>query len=85
LQALHDATYAVGRLDEACTIAHRLWTEAEPFDIDGTYQQFIGAFCSPKLLQPEAFRSRSVVDPRRQCVWPPNTSTGGTCQAGRVP
>ena len=47
----HDAAYAVGSLAEACTIIRRLWTEAEPFDFDGTYHQLTGAFCSPKPVQ----------------------------------
>ncbi len=29
----------------------RLWTEDEPFDVDGTYVQLTGAFCNPKPLQ----------------------------------
>ena len=32
----HDSAYAVGSLAEACTVIRRLWTEAEPFDFDGT-------------------------------------------------
>jgi len=47
----HDAAYAVGSLAEACTIIRRLWTEAGPFDFDGTYHQLTGAFCSPKPVQ----------------------------------
>jgi alkanesulfonate monooxygenase SsuD/methylene tetrahydromethanopterin reductase-like flavin-dependent oxidoreductase (luciferase family) len=47
----HDAAYAVGSLAEACTIIRRLWTEAEPFDFDGSYHQLTGAFCSPKPVQ----------------------------------
>ena len=47
----HDSAYAVGSLAEACTIIRRLWTEAEPFDFDGTYLHLTGAFCSPKPVQ----------------------------------
>ncbi|HEY1509700.1 MAG TPA: LLM class flavin-dependent oxidoreductase, partial [Solirubrobacteraceae bacterium] len=36
---------------EACTIIRRLWSEAEPFDFDGTYHQLTGAFCNPKPVQ----------------------------------
>ena len=47
----HDAAYAVGNLAEACTVIRRLWTEAEPFDFDGTYLRLTGAFCNPKPVQ----------------------------------
>jgi alkanesulfonate monooxygenase SsuD/methylene tetrahydromethanopterin reductase-like flavin-dependent oxidoreductase (luciferase family) len=47
----HDAAYAIGSLDEACTVIRRLWTEDEPFDFDGTYIQLRGAFCNPKPVQ----------------------------------
>jgi alkanesulfonate monooxygenase SsuD/methylene tetrahydromethanopterin reductase-like flavin-dependent oxidoreductase (luciferase family) len=47
----HDAAHAVGSLAEACTIIRRLWTEAEPFDFDGTYHHLTGAFCNPKPVQ----------------------------------
>jgi alkanesulfonate monooxygenase SsuD/methylene tetrahydromethanopterin reductase-like flavin-dependent oxidoreductase (luciferase family) len=47
----HDAAYAVGNLAEACTVIRRLWTEAEPFDFDGTYLHLTGAFCNPKPVQ----------------------------------
>jgi alkanesulfonate monooxygenase SsuD/methylene tetrahydromethanopterin reductase-like flavin-dependent oxidoreductase (luciferase family) len=47
----HDSAYAVGSLAEACTVIRRLWTEAEPFDFDGTYLQLTGAFCNPKPVQ----------------------------------
>jgi alkanesulfonate monooxygenase SsuD/methylene tetrahydromethanopterin reductase-like flavin-dependent oxidoreductase (luciferase family) len=47
----HDAAYAVGSLGEACTVIRRLWTEAEPFDFQGTYVQLSGAFSNPKPLQ----------------------------------
>ncbi len=46
-----DSAYAVGSLDEACTIIKRLWTEDEPFDFDGTYHQLIGAIGSPQPVQ----------------------------------
>jgi alkanesulfonate monooxygenase SsuD/methylene tetrahydromethanopterin reductase-like flavin-dependent oxidoreductase (luciferase family) len=48
---LHDSAYAVGSLAEACTVIRRLWTEAEPFDFDGTYLHLTGAFCNPKPVQ----------------------------------
>jgi alkanesulfonate monooxygenase SsuD/methylene tetrahydromethanopterin reductase-like flavin-dependent oxidoreductase (luciferase family) len=47
----HDAAYAAGSLAEACTVIRRLWTEAEPFDFDGTYLHLTGAFCNPKPVQ----------------------------------
>jgi alkanesulfonate monooxygenase SsuD/methylene tetrahydromethanopterin reductase-like flavin-dependent oxidoreductase (luciferase family) len=47
----HDSTYAVGSLDEACTVIRRLWTEPEPFDFDGTYIHLTDAFCNPKPIQ----------------------------------
>ena len=47
----HDAAYAVGSLAEACMVIRRLWTEAEPFDFDGTYLHLTGAFCNPKPVQ----------------------------------
>ncbi len=47
----HDSAYAVGSLAEACTIIRRLWTEAGPFDFDGSYHQLTGAFCNPKPVQ----------------------------------
>jgi alkanesulfonate monooxygenase SsuD/methylene tetrahydromethanopterin reductase-like flavin-dependent oxidoreductase (luciferase family) len=47
----HDSAHAVGSLAEACTIIRRLWTEAEPFDFDGTYHHLTGAFCNPKPVQ----------------------------------
>jgi alkanesulfonate monooxygenase SsuD/methylene tetrahydromethanopterin reductase-like flavin-dependent oxidoreductase (luciferase family) len=47
----HDAAYAVGSLGEACTVIRRLWTEAEPFDFQGTYVQLSGAFSNPKPIQ----------------------------------
>jgi alkanesulfonate monooxygenase SsuD/methylene tetrahydromethanopterin reductase-like flavin-dependent oxidoreductase (luciferase family) len=47
----HDSAYATGSLAEACTVIRRLWTEAEPFDFDGTYLHLTGAFCNPKPVQ----------------------------------
>jgi alkanesulfonate monooxygenase SsuD/methylene tetrahydromethanopterin reductase-like flavin-dependent oxidoreductase (luciferase family) len=47
----HDAAYAVGSLAEACTVIRRLWTEAEPFDFQGSYVQLTGAFANPKPIQ----------------------------------
>jgi alkanesulfonate monooxygenase SsuD/methylene tetrahydromethanopterin reductase-like flavin-dependent oxidoreductase (luciferase family) len=46
-----DFAEAVESLGEACTIIRRLWSEAEPFDFDGTYHQLAGAFCNPKPIQ----------------------------------
>jgi alkanesulfonate monooxygenase SsuD/methylene tetrahydromethanopterin reductase-like flavin-dependent oxidoreductase (luciferase family) len=47
----HDAAHAVGSLAEACTVIRRLWTEAEPFDFQGTYVQLTGAAGNPKPVQ----------------------------------
>jgi alkanesulfonate monooxygenase SsuD/methylene tetrahydromethanopterin reductase-like flavin-dependent oxidoreductase (luciferase family) len=47
----HDSAHAVGSLAEACTVIRRLWTETEPFDVDGTYIRLTGAFCNPKPIQ----------------------------------
>jgi alkanesulfonate monooxygenase SsuD/methylene tetrahydromethanopterin reductase-like flavin-dependent oxidoreductase (luciferase family) len=33
----HDSAHAMGSLAEACTVIRRSWTEAEPFDVHGTY------------------------------------------------
>jgi alkanesulfonate monooxygenase SsuD/methylene tetrahydromethanopterin reductase-like flavin-dependent oxidoreductase (luciferase family) len=46
-----DFADAVQSLAEACTVIRRLWSEAEPFDFDGTYNQLTGAFCNPKPVQ----------------------------------
>ncbi len=46
-----DFADAVQSLSEACTIIRRLWSEAEPFDFDGTYHHLTGAFCNPKPVQ----------------------------------
>jgi alkanesulfonate monooxygenase SsuD/methylene tetrahydromethanopterin reductase-like flavin-dependent oxidoreductase (luciferase family) len=47
----HDAAYAVGSLQEACTLIRRLWTEDKPFDFHGRYYDLTGAFCNPKPVQ----------------------------------
>jgi alkanesulfonate monooxygenase SsuD/methylene tetrahydromethanopterin reductase-like flavin-dependent oxidoreductase (luciferase family) len=47
----HDAASAVDNLAEACTVIRRLWTEADPFDFDGSYLHLTGAFCNPKPVQ----------------------------------
>ena len=47
----HDAAHAVGSLAEACTVIRRLWTEAEPFDVEGSYVQLTGASGNPKPVQ----------------------------------
>ncbi len=46
-----DFADSVGSLAEACTVIRRLWTEAEPFDFDGTYVHLTGAFGNPKPVQ----------------------------------
>jgi alkanesulfonate monooxygenase SsuD/methylene tetrahydromethanopterin reductase-like flavin-dependent oxidoreductase (luciferase family) len=46
-----DSADAVASFAEACTVIRRLWTEAEPFDFDGTYLHLAGAFCNPKPVQ----------------------------------
>jgi alkanesulfonate monooxygenase SsuD/methylene tetrahydromethanopterin reductase-like flavin-dependent oxidoreductase (luciferase family) len=47
----YDAAQAVGSLAEACTVIRRLWTEAEPFDFEGSYIRLTGAFGNPKPIQ----------------------------------
>ncbi|MDI5961194.1 LLM class flavin-dependent oxidoreductase [Streptantibioticus silvisoli] len=47
----HDTAHAVGDLAEACTVIRRLWTEAAPFDFDGTHVRLTGAFGNPKPVQ----------------------------------
>ena len=47
----HDFGPSVESLAEACTVIRRLWTEAEPFDFEGSYIQLTGAFCNPKPVQ----------------------------------
>jgi alkanesulfonate monooxygenase SsuD/methylene tetrahydromethanopterin reductase-like flavin-dependent oxidoreductase (luciferase family) len=39
---------AIDALGEALTITRRLWTEAAPFDFEGTYYRLTGAVCEPK-------------------------------------
>ena len=64
---------SVASLAEACTVIRRLWTDAEPFDFDGTYVHLTGAFGNPKPLQRALGRDaagggrarRSVEHPRR--------------------
>jgi alkanesulfonate monooxygenase SsuD/methylene tetrahydromethanopterin reductase-like flavin-dependent oxidoreductase (luciferase family) len=46
-----DFTDSVESLREACTVIRRLWTEAAPFDFDGTHHQLTGAFGNPKPVQ----------------------------------
>lgn len=56
-------------------------TEAEPFDVDGTYLRLTGAFCNPKPIQRPHPRSWSG-DARPQCsAWSPSTPTCGTSPA----
>jgi alkanesulfonate monooxygenase SsuD/methylene tetrahydromethanopterin reductase-like flavin-dependent oxidoreductase (luciferase family) len=47
----HDSAHAVGSLAEACAVIRRLWTETEPFDVQGAYVQLTGALCNPKPIQ----------------------------------
>ena len=47
----HDFHQSVEDLADACTIIRRLWTEAEPFNFQGTYIQLTGAFGNPKPVQ----------------------------------
>jgi alkanesulfonate monooxygenase SsuD/methylene tetrahydromethanopterin reductase-like flavin-dependent oxidoreductase (luciferase family) len=42
---------SVGALGEACTVIRRLWTEAEPFDVDSHHVPLTGAFGNPKPVQ----------------------------------
>jgi alkanesulfonate monooxygenase SsuD/methylene tetrahydromethanopterin reductase-like flavin-dependent oxidoreductase (luciferase family) len=42
---------ALGALDEACTIARRLWAEPDPFDFEGTHYRLRDAICEPKPVQ----------------------------------
>ncbi|MFZ2032626.1 MAG: LLM class flavin-dependent oxidoreductase [Candidatus Dormiibacterota bacterium] len=42
---------ALAALDEACTIAKRMWAETEPFDFDGRCYRLRGAICEPKPIQ----------------------------------
>jgi alkanesulfonate monooxygenase SsuD/methylene tetrahydromethanopterin reductase-like flavin-dependent oxidoreductase (luciferase family) len=46
-----DVAEAVESLSESCTVIRRLWTEDEPFDVDGSYVQLTGAICNPKPVQ----------------------------------
>lgn len=47
----HDFADSVGSLAEACMVIRRLWTEADPFDFDGSYLHLTGALCNPKPVQ----------------------------------
>jgi alkanesulfonate monooxygenase SsuD/methylene tetrahydromethanopterin reductase-like flavin-dependent oxidoreductase (luciferase family) len=47
-----DTQKAVASLAEACTVIRRLWTSTEPFDFHGEHVDLVGAFCSPKPVQP---------------------------------
>ena len=42
---------ALAALDEACTIAKRMWTETDPFDFDGRCYRLHDAVCEPKPIQ----------------------------------
>ncbi|MBP2366883.1 LLM class flavin-dependent oxidoreductase [Pseudonocardia parietis] len=46
-----DTADAVASLAEACTVIRRLWTETEPFDVDGAHVRLTGAFGNPKPVQ----------------------------------
>jgi alkanesulfonate monooxygenase SsuD/methylene tetrahydromethanopterin reductase-like flavin-dependent oxidoreductase (luciferase family) len=45
------APEAIGALDEALTIARRLWTESDPFDFPGRHYRLRGAIGEPKPIQ----------------------------------
>ncbi|MET0456488.1 MAG: LLM class flavin-dependent oxidoreductase [Mycobacterium sp.] len=47
----HDFSHSVNALAEALTVIRRMWTETEPFDVDGTYVQLTNALCNPKPVQ----------------------------------
>ncbi|MYR06186.1 LLM class flavin-dependent oxidoreductase [Gordonia sp. SID5947] len=47
----HDAAHAVANLSEACTVIRRLWSEDEPFEVDGEHMHLTGAFGNPKPVQ----------------------------------
>src|SRR5258705_5305666 len=47
----HDFSDSVASLREACTVIRRLWTDAAPFDFDGTHHQLTCAFGNPKPVQ----------------------------------
>lgn len=47
----HDQRHAVAALDESLTVIRRLWTEQEPFDVDGEHVRLTGAFGNPKPVQ----------------------------------
>lgn len=38
-------------LAEACAVIRRLWTDTEPFDVEGTHVRLTGAFGNPKPVQ----------------------------------
>ncbi|WP_198950751.1 LLM class flavin-dependent oxidoreductase [Kineosporia sp. A_224] len=42
---------AVAAFAEACVVIRRLWTETEPFDVDGAHVRLRGAFCNPRPVQ----------------------------------
>ena len=46
-----DFADAVRSLAESCIVIRRLWSEAEPFNFDGTHHQLLKAFCNPKPVQ----------------------------------
>lgn len=46
-----DTADAVASLAEACTVIRRLWTETEPFDVDGAHVRLTAAFGNPKPVQ----------------------------------
>jgi len=48
---LWPAADGVGRLAETCMLLRRLWTETEPFDVDGRHIHVRGAICEPKPVQ----------------------------------
>ena len=42
---------SVDALAEACAVIRRLWTETEPFDVDGAHVRLTGAIGSPRPIQ----------------------------------
>lgn len=47
----HDFAHSVDSLGEALTVIRRLWTEREPFDVEGARYVLKGAFGNPKPVQ----------------------------------
>ena len=47
----HDFAHSVDGLAEALTVIRRMWTETEPFDVDGAYVKLTSALCNPRPVQ----------------------------------